>query len=325
MRKIRTCLILGCFLLLLSTVHAGLGDFSGTWKNTDPNTRGITTLKITLNGTQAQLQTWGKCEPSDCDWGTVEAYPYGPGVGANLTPSASSLSAQFRTGFSETLVILSLSGANRLSAQVFTRFTDASGRSNYRTDYTFRRELALKPAPRTPADIRPLGVKEDLSPLAPADIRPLGVKEDCVAFNWRNLRATQINNRWKIVDGSHLLLDFGDNEDEARQALRVLRHYRLTGMCFVGRPDPSLTYFLSEGQAPSGAMSREDCIPFDPERIEVKSVNGRWKITDGSHWLFDFGSSEQEARSALALIKRYGFTHTCYIGRPQASMTYLRQ
>ena len=39
----------------------------------------------------------------------------------------------------------------------------------------------------------------------------------------------------------------------------------------------------------------EDCIPFNPATIEVKEIDGRWKIVDGSHWMFDFGSNKAEA------------------------------
>ena len=39
----------------------------------------------------------------------------------------------------------------------------------------------------------------------------------------------------------------------------------------------------------------------------------------------DFGQEEGEARQALSHILRYGFTHICFVGRPQPSMTYLRR
>jgi hypothetical protein len=38
----------------------------------------------------------------------------------------------------------------------------------------------------------------------------------------------------------------GGNESEARQAEEVIRHYRLNRQCFVGRPNPGMTYWLSE-------------------------------------------------------------------------------
>ena len=69
----------------------------------------------------------------------------------------------------------------------------------------------------------------------------------------------------------------------------------------------------------------EDCVSFDPRKAEVKQINGRWKIVDGSHWLFDFGDKRDEAETALWIIKKYGFTHSCFVGRPDASFFYLRR
>jgi hypothetical protein len=86
-----------------------------------------------------------------------------------------------------------------------------------------------------------------------------------------------------------------------------------------------MTYFLSNGNAPSGSMPHEDCISFNINRIEVKKFGNRWKIVEGSHYIMDFGSNEAEARQAYKIIKKYGFKNTCYVGRPGPSMTYMRR
>lgn len=70
---------------------------------------------------------------------------------------------------------------------------------------------------------------------------------------------------------------------------------------------------------------KEDCISFNPATAQVQYVGNDWKIVDGSHWMFSFGSKEDEARQALAVIKKYGFTRSCFVGRPQASFQYMRK
>jgi hypothetical protein len=149
--------------------------------------------------------------------------------------------------------------------------------------------------------------------------------EDCVSFNPATTTVKQINGHWKIVDGSHWMFDFGSNQAEARKALSIIKHYRMNRSCFVGRPNPSFKYMLVNGHAPTGAMSGEDCVSFNPATIQVKKINGSWKIVDGSHWMFDFGSNEAEARQAFAIIKKYGFTRSCFVGRPGPSFEYLRK
>jgi len=72
-------------------------------------------------------------------------------------------------------------------------------------------------------------------------------------------------------------------------------------------------------------MKGEDCVGFNPHTIEVKQVQGSWKIVDGNHWMFDFGSNRDEAEQSAAIIRKYGFTQSCFVGRPGPSFTYLRR
>jgi Trypsin-like peptidase domain len=148
---------------------------------------------------------------------------------------------------------------------------------------------------------------------------------DCIPFDLGQARVEQIGGRWKITVGPMWLLDFGASQVEADQALRVLNHYGMNAQCFVGRPQPSMEFYLVNGQAPQGAMAGEDAIPFDPGQLEVQKVRGRWKIVEGSHWIMDFDQEEGEARQALSHILRFGFTHICFVGRPDPSMTYFRR
>ncbi len=158
-----------------------------------------------------------------------------------------------------------------------------------------------------------------------AEVAREPVREDCVSFNPATAEVKQVGGRWKIVDGSHWVFDFGDKKDEAERAFSIIKHYRMNQSCFVGRPQPSFSYLLVGGAAPVGAFAGEDCVSFNPETIEVKNIGGRWKIVDGSHWLFDFGAKESEARQAFAIIKKYGFNKSCFVGRPKPSFEYLRK
>jgi hypothetical protein len=154
---------------------------------------------------------------------------------------------------------------------------------------------------------------------------PVVEKEDCVSFNPRTTTVERIRGSWKIVDGSHWMFDFGNKKTEADLALKIIKHSGMDQSCFVGRPGPSFQYMLVSGSAPRGSFRGEDCVSFNPRTTEVKYIDGHWKIVDGSHWMFDFGSNEAEAREALAIIKKHGFRYSCFVGRPQASFEYLRR
>lgn len=150
-------------------------------------------------------------------------------------------------------------------------------------------------------------------------------KEDCISFDFRKATVKKINGHWKIVVGRMWLKDFDNSEKEARQAMRIIKHYRMNKQCFVGRPDPSMEYYLVKNKAPTGPLKGEDCAGFSPANIDVKKIKGRWKIVEGSHWIMDFGDKESEGRPALRIIKKYGFRYSCFVGRPHASFKYLRK
>ncbi|HDM75123.1 MAG TPA: fibronectin type III domain-containing protein [Deltaproteobacteria bacterium] len=154
---------------------------------------------------------------------------------------------------------------------------------------------------------------------------PVNISEDCISFDPDKIEVKNISGSWKIVQGSMWLLDFGNNMCQALQAYRIIRHYGLNKQCFVARPNAKFHYWLINNSAPAGSLDGEDCIYFNPSLLEVKYVNGRWKIVEGSHWLFDFGNKKNDALLALEIIKKYKFNQTCFVGRPNPKMEYLRK
>lgn len=71
--------------------------------------------------------------------------------------------------------------------------------------------------------------------------------EDCLDFDRTNLSVDNSGDHALVVDGSHNLLAF-DESFIARQAISIIQHYEFDRMCFVERPDPPMTYFLSTSQ-----------------------------------------------------------------------------
>jgi hypothetical protein len=94
--------------------------------------------------------------------------------------------------------------------------------------------------------------------------------EDCIAFDRSNLAVVEIGGRWKVVEGTHWLLDFGPGQGNAIAALHFIRKHRFDEICFVGRPDPSMTYFKTRGRR------RIHVEVIDPRRIEAAIDRPRW-------------------------------------------------
>lgn len=80
-------------LLVVITVFAGCGgttpggsDFYGFWVNEDTDTQGIIKVDIQKIGDIIYVHMWGKCHPTDCDWGieTTDIFDATDGI-LNLT------------------------------------------------------------------------------------------------------------------------------------------------------------------------------------------------------------------------------------------------
>ena len=163
-----------------------------------------------------------------------------------------------------------------------------------------------------------------------SEIVPPWIPEDRIAFNRANLAVAQFGGRWKVVEGNHWMIDTGASKAEADRIVEIIKHYKLNSMCFVGRPTcgdvvPMMYWLTDSGAAPSGSLAGEDCIAFDPTKLAVTEVGGRWKVAEGAHWLLDFGPGHGNAVAALHFIHKYRFNEMCFVGRPGPSMTYFKR
>ncbi len=147
--------------------------------------------------------------------------------------------------------------------------------------------------------------------------------EDCIHFDRNNLAVVEIGGRWKVVEGTHWILDFGVGEGNARAALHFIRKHRFDQICFVGRPDPSMTYFKTRGRRPIHVH------PIDLRVIEAAIDPPRWwqehvdLVAEQAPWI-DYGAEctgegarrrefrgfviEVTGREASHIVTRHGIT-----------------
>lgn len=127
-------------LLFTSTLaSAQINQFSGTWKNIDPETGGLTTIRIEVKGTRVGIQAWGKCHPRDCAWGYAEGTAYGPSVSDNLIETAQAISTLYVNSFSQRILVIRPFEGGQIEVEVMNKFTDQSGRTSYRVIERFGR------------------------------------------------------------------------------------------------------------------------------------------------------------------------------------------
>jgi hypothetical protein len=116
----------------------------GNWVNTDPNTRSLTRIQLRFvcqdqihngqpypPGPPWYVHVWGKCHPTDCDWGEVGAHRIGPGH----------IYAFYNQGFAKRYVYAKMSQyrPGQLWVWTWTDFTDPN-RPDYGVHNWFRKQ-----------------------------------------------------------------------------------------------------------------------------------------------------------------------------------------
>lgn len=147
--------------------------------------------------------------------------------------------------------------------------------------------------------------------------------EDCLPFDYTRAAVTNIEGGYQVAVNGRSLLNFPSHEHVARQALNVIKHYKMDRQCYIRRPFANMIYYTVDDKAPVGAFPDEDCLRLDVNNVEVRLVTNAnvdppttsWKIVDGDRWVADFRDSEIQAHRALEIIKKYGFDHLCFVGR----------
>lgn len=103
----------------------------GNWRNAETR-GGLVKLRIQQKQGYLWVQAWGQCAPEPCDWGKVPVEVYQSSISAAADETPHVLSANFNTNFSQKQVLIFPDREDRLRVEVLDRFTDRSGRSNYR-------------------------------------------------------------------------------------------------------------------------------------------------------------------------------------------------
>jgi hypothetical protein len=114
----------------------GLADYLGDWRNPDTRTLNVTRASLQSQGPSLQLHVWGKCTPTDCDWGTTGATAYAGGVASPEGTDVRSVEAIYKNSFDEVTVVLKLTDKSTMNVETRTHFTDNSQRSDYQSTDT---------------------------------------------------------------------------------------------------------------------------------------------------------------------------------------------
>lgn len=108
-----------------------IADFTGEWTNKNPRGE-ISHIEIDQRLNMANVHIWGRCTPSDCDWGSAQTLASNANEGA--------LQLRWDPGFAVRKTALTIGEGKRLQVATKTHFTDQSGRPDYDSvDYLERK------------------------------------------------------------------------------------------------------------------------------------------------------------------------------------------
>ena len=152
------------------------------------------------------------------------------------------------------------------------------------------------------------------------------LREDCLPFN---PRALSLSNRggtggWTITEGNRLLFAFGNNKAQAKESLKLIKGYGFNQSCFVGRPGPSMRYLKKGSSVPSfsaSAVKPRDCININNRTLSLRKNGANWALTDGRSIPLS-SQKKSEMVQAKGIIKKYGLSKQCFVGRPNAPFAF---
>src|SRR5260370_24605056 len=76
------------------------------------------------------------------------------------------------------------------------------------------------------------------------------VSAERVPFDWRRVEAKKDRQDWKVVSGSYVFANFGNDEHAAKQAADLIPSHQCPEHCTIRQPKTSFASFLSNRHAP---------------------------------------------------------------------------
>lgn len=163
------------------------------------------------------------------------------------------------------------------------------------------------------------------------DTNPL---EECISFSPTELELN--SDSVPVLLYGNEVIDYFPNVEEGEKALKTIQYFGFNKKCRCGNGELTsrqgtemdvrlMEYWLKDDHAMNGDDLEEDCISFNPDKLVARKLGKNWTIVERpGHLMFAFGKNKQACINALKVIKKYGFTESCFVGRALPSMQYLK-
>lgn len=127
----------------LSSTHGEIGSnmtyFAGGWQNIHPATAGILKIQIRIADSTMFVHAWGKCRPTNCDFGEVQAQGIGSNMDSQPGAGVREVTAQFRNNVRQLALTIHPAPNDHIRVEALTSFIDQSGRAPLAKVLVFQR------------------------------------------------------------------------------------------------------------------------------------------------------------------------------------------
>ena len=139
------------------------------------------------------------------------------------------------------------------------------------------------------------------------------LNDDCNTFAPGDAKVVERGGHMKVLAGEHAVADTGVNRADAERVVEIVKHYKLSKQCYLGRPDWNFEYFLAGSKTPQLELAGESCMRFNLGGLDVDKDGPRWQLKDGIVRIKTF-DNEDQAWMAYAYLRRHAFTYRCNVG-----------
>jgi hypothetical protein len=139
----------------------------------------------------------------------------------------------------------------------------------------------------------------------------VGYVGEMTKFDPRKLEVRKDGAEWVVATGTEVIGRYGQTEWVARDAMRAMQESRFTEFCKVG--SAGLTFFLSDGKAPTRVPYAAQGRRFDPNALKVQKLGEKWAVTENARHLLDCANAE-EGETLVRVLKHYQFDQLCHLG-----------
>lgn len=149
----------------------------------------------------------------------------------------------------------------------------------------------------------------------------VGYIGEMVKIDARKIEVRRDGADWIVAAGNETLARFGQDQNAARDAQRLIQDGQYTEFCRAG--PPGLSFFLVNGQTPARVPLYVQGRRIDATGLKVSQMGPRWAVADRGRHLFDV-SSPEEGEAVIRLMKHYQFDQLCQVGSsPRMNLTFL--